>query len=114
MRTETIGDCTMATIQDLIDSVGSLRHLPRVIEIVDALNDRGMEATGQCSAAFVGNAGYLAIVWGETVLWDSEGSHQFDLDYDYGEENEPTLELCCFGLRNEAKGLIEAFGSDHY
>ena len=90
----------------LMASVDPARYRDEVVEIVEKLNEMGEEFIGGGQANFVGSRWYLAIQWGDILLWDSEGLHRDDRDFpdDYG--HEPSVELCLEVLRQEAECML--------
>lgn len=82
-----------------------MRYFPAVLDIVDQLNTLGEERIGEARASFCGHRHYLAILWGDTVLWDSEGSHREDRDFGENEGFDPTLMLCLSSLAHESREL---------
>jgi hypothetical protein len=85
--------------------------LAKIHEIVEALNAQADARLGAQCARFEGNATYLAIRWGDILLWNSDGDHLADRAYleheDPHIEREPNLRHCWLVVHHEGAAMAE-------
>ena len=99
-------------IDEPLGCIDPMRHLAQVIETVDKLNDIAIDRLGDNCASYSGTRWYIAILWHDYLLWDSEGNHRDGMDDVFGEEGgyEPTMEVCTTMLGCYANSLSKVFG----
>lgn len=75
-------------------------------KLVVQLNDEQMAASRCAEFGFAVHENYMCIMWGEVVLWDSEGLHREDVNFGDEEGHDPTLETVRRVLEQHATNAI--------